>query len=154
MKKLNVALINNVQYCKFPKEINNITFETIITRKTMDNIKEYLSDQFPFREELIKLKNRIETMLKKNILFLSLLSLLFLASCTSYKKVPYIQNSDEWAKMEQAIAVHEPRIMPGDMLNILVTNPDNPFTSMSYNLVSPADISSTSRLIDAIASSN
>ena len=25
MKKLNVALINNVQYCKFPKEINNIT---------------------------------------------------------------------------------------------------------------------------------
>lgn len=80
-------------------------------------------------------------MQKKNILFLSLLSLLFLASCTSYKKVPYMQNSDEWAKMEQTIAVHEPRIMPGDMLNILVTNPDNPFTSMSYNLVSPADIS-------------
>ena len=24
MKKLNVALINNVQYCKFPKGINNI----------------------------------------------------------------------------------------------------------------------------------
>ena len=85
-------------------------------------------------------------MQKKNILFLSLLSLLFLASCTSYKKVPYIQNSDEWAEMEQTIAVHEPRIMPGDMLNILVINPDNPFTSMSYNLVSPADISSTSRL--------
>lgn len=80
-------------------------------------------------------------MQKKNFLFLSLLSLLFLASCTSYKKVPYMQNSDEWAEMEQTIAVHEPRIMPGDMLNILVTNPDNPFTSMSYNLVSPADIS-------------
>ena len=25
MKKFNVALINNVQYCKFPKGINNIT---------------------------------------------------------------------------------------------------------------------------------
>ncbi|MBQ2940064.1 MAG: hypothetical protein IJE00_06810 [Clostridia bacterium] len=25
MKKINVALINNVQYCKFPKGINNIT---------------------------------------------------------------------------------------------------------------------------------
>ena len=25
MRKLNVALINNIQYCKFPKGINNIT---------------------------------------------------------------------------------------------------------------------------------
>ena len=85
-------------------------------------------------------------MQKKNFVFLSLLSLLFLASCTSYKKVPYMQNSREWAEIEQTIAVHEPKVMPGDMLSILVTNPDNPFTSMSYNLVSPADISSTSRL--------
>lgn len=82
-------------------------------------------------------------MQKRNFLFFSLLSLLLLASCTSYKKVPYLQNSSEWAKMEQAIAVHEPRIMPGDLLNILVTNPDNPMTSMSYNLVSPSDVSRT-----------
>ena len=80
-------------------------------------------------------------MLKKNIVFLSLLSLLFMASCTSYKKVPYMQNSREWAEIEQTIAVYEPKVMPGDMLSILVTNPDNPFTSMSYNLVSPSDIS-------------
>lgn len=85
-------------------------------------------------------------MQKRNFLFFSLLSLLLLASCTSYKKVPYMQNSSEWAAMEQAIAVHEPRIMPGDLLNILVTNPDNPMTSMSYNLVSPSDASRNSSL--------
>lgn len=85
-------------------------------------------------------------MLKKNIVFLSLLSLLFMASCTSYKKVPYMQNSREWAEIEQTIAVYEPKVMPGDMLSILVTNPDNPFTSMSYNLVSPADISKSSSM--------
>ena len=89
-------------------------------------------------------------MQKKNLLFLSLISLLFLASCTSYKKVPYMQNSREWAGMEQAITLHEPRIMPGDMLSILVTNPDNPYTSMSYNLVSPVDISrSTNKVMQS-----
>ena len=85
-------------------------------------------------------------MQKRNFLFFSLLSLLFLASCTSYKKVPYMQNSSEWAAMEQAIAIHEPRVMPGDLLSILVTNPDNPMTSMSYNLVSPSDASRNSSL--------
>ena len=85
-------------------------------------------------------------MQKKNLVLLSLLSLLFLASCTSYKKVPYMQNSREWNEIEQVVAVHEPKVMPGDMLSILVTNPDNPFTSMSYNLVSPADISRTSTM--------
>ena len=85
-------------------------------------------------------------MQKRNFLFFSLLSLLLLASCTSYKKVPYLQNSSEWAAMEQAIAIHEPRVMPGDLLSILVTNPDNPMTSMSYNLVSPSDISRVSAL--------
>ena len=89
-------------------------------------------------------------MQKKNLLFLSLISLLFLASGTSYKKVPYMQNSREWAGMEQAITLHEPRIMPGDMLSILVTNPDNPYTSMSYNLVSPVDISrSTNKVMQS-----
>lgn len=88
-------------------------------------------------------------MQKKNFVFLSLLSLLFLASCTSYKKVPYMQNSREWSEIEQTIAVHEPKVMPGDMLSILVTNPDNPFTSMSYNLVSPTDISKSSSMQSA-----
>ena len=76
---------------------------------------------------------------KKNLVFLSLLSLLLLASCTSYKKVPYLQNSNEWEGMEREAVAYEPRIQPNDFLSILVTNPDNPTTSMAYNLVSPAD---------------
>ena len=76
---------------------------------------------------------------KKNFVLVSFLAILFLASCTSYKKVPYLQNSKEWSGMEQAVAVHEPKIQPNDLLNILVSNPDNPASSLAYNLVSPSD---------------
>lgn len=78
-------------------------------------------------------------MQKKNLVFLSLLSLLLLASCTSYKKVPYLQNSRDWDGVEQTLAVYEPRVMPNDMLNIIVSNPDNPASSLAYNLVAPSD---------------
>ena len=71
----------------------------------------------------------MKTLQKKNFILLSLLSLMLLASCTSYKKVPYLQNSKEWSSMEQAIAVYEPKIQPNDLLNILITNPDNPSSS-------------------------
>ena len=79
-------------------------------------------------------------MQKKKFVFLSLLSLLLLASCTSYKKVPYMQNSSEWADVEQTIAVHEPRVMPNDMLSIIVSNPDNPTSSLAYNLIASPEI--------------
>ena len=78
-------------------------------------------------------------MQKKNLVFLSLLSLLLLASCTSYKKVPYLQNSRDWDGVEQTLAVYEPRVMPNDMLNIIVSNQDNPASSLAYNLVTASD---------------
>lgn len=81
----------------------------------------------------------MKTLQKKSLVFLSLLSLLMLASCTSYKKVPYLQNSREWAEMEREVTVFEPRIQPNDLLNILVSNPDDPTTSLAYNLISPSD---------------
>lgn len=76
---------------------------------------------------------------KKNLFFISLFSLMLLASCSSYKKVPYLQNSNEWSSMEQAVATYEPKIQPNDLLSILITNPENPSSSLAYNLVSPAD---------------
>lgn len=76
---------------------------------------------------------------KKNLAFISLLALMLLASCTSYKKVPYLQNSKEWSEMEQTLGAYEPRIQPYDLLNILVTSPDNPSSSLAYNLISPSD---------------
>lgn len=81
----------------------------------------------------------MKTMKKKIFVFLSLLSVLFMASCSSYKKVPYLQNSKEWSELEQEMVVYEPRIQPHDLLNIVVTNPDNPSASLAYNLVSPSD---------------
>ena len=56
---------------------------------------------------------------RKNILLLMLLSLLAMASCTSYKKVPYIQNSRE-LEGAAGTGVHEARIMPQDVLNITI----------------------------------
>lgn len=81
----------------------------------------------------------MKTLQKKNFILLSLLSLMLLASCTSYKKVPYLQNSKEWSSMEQTIAVYEPKIQPNDLLNIIITNPNNPSSSLAYNLISPSD---------------
>ena len=78
-------------------------------------------------------------MQKKNLVFLSLLALLLLASCTSHKKVPYMQNSRDWTDVEKAVAVHEPRVMPNDMLSIIVSNPDNPASSLAYNLIASYD---------------
>ena len=70
---LNVFIFSNKVYYsenefRYLSKFNTITFETILNRKTMDNIEEYLSDHFPLREGFIKLKNRVELLLgKKNI---------------------------------------------------------------------------------------
>lgn len=81
----------------------------------------------------------------KNIFLLMLLSLLAVTSCTSYKKVPYLQNSSEFDASSVA-ELHEARIMPQDLLNITIVNPENAAVSMAYNLVAPMDMSRTSSL--------
>ena len=75
---------------------------------------------------------------RKNLLLLMLMSLVAMASCTSYKKVPYMQNSEGY-ETAVAVGVHEARIMPQDLLNITITNPQNPEVSMAYNLVVPSE---------------
>ena len=81
----------------------------------------------------------------KNIFFLMFLSLLVITSCTSYKKVPYLQNSSEFDS-SAVVALHEARIMPQDMLNITIINPENLSASMAYNLVAPMDLNRTTSL--------
>ena len=76
----------------------------------------------------------------------ALFSLLLISSCTSYKQVPYLQNSSEFASLEQTAEVYEPRIQPQDLLTITVINPENLNSSMPYNLTSPMDISRTGSL--------
>ena len=76
----------------------------------------------------------------------ALFSLLLISSCTSYKQVPYLQNSSEFASIEQTAEVYEPRIQPQDLLTITVINPENLNSSMPYNLTAPMDISRTGAL--------
>ncbi|MBR4847731.1 MAG: polysaccharide biosynthesis/export family protein [Bacteroidaceae bacterium] len=75
---------------------------------------------------------------RKNLLLLMLMSLMAMASCTSYKKVPYIQNSGGY-EATAGSGAHEARIMPQDMLNITIVNPQNPEVSMAYNLLTPSE---------------
>ena len=82
----------------------------------------------------------MRTLQRRSYLFLSLISVLFMASCDSYKKVPYLQNSSEYATMEQVVEAYEPRIQPNDLLNIVIVNPENPSSSLSYNLIAPSDM--------------
>lgn len=90
---------------------------------------------------------------KKDFVFLSLFLVMLLASCTSYKQVPYLQNSKEWAGTEQSAIVHEPRIHPGDLLSIIVSNPGNLASSIAYNQLTPSDNSNTSMLSQPVLQS-
>ncbi|MDO5461632.1 MAG: polysaccharide biosynthesis/export family protein [Bacteroidales bacterium] len=85
----------------------------------------------------------MKRLFKKNIAFLALALLLAVTSCTSYKKVPYLQNSQEFKDSAAIAGVSEPRIMPHDLLNITVINSQDQLTAMSYNLISPVDASRT-----------
>ena len=52
--------------------------------------------------------------------------LLLLASCQSYKKVPYLQDSEVVGQAAQQETLYDARIMPKDQLTIMVscTNPE------------------------------
>lgn len=71
------------------------------------------------------------------------LLLLAFTSCTSYKKVPYLQNSRELASATAEL--HEAKIMPQDLLTITVVCPEDPTAAMAYNLVAPVDIANSGR---------
>lgn len=63
--------------------------------------------------------------------------LIMVASCTSYKKVPYLQNSEELQNLAQNSGLFEAKIQPNDLLNIIVVSPKNSAASMEYNLLVP-----------------
>lgn len=81
----------------------------------------------------------MKVIFKKSFTAILLLMLFVTTSCNSYKKVPYLKNSAEYATMEQVVTNAEPIIQPQDLLTITVTNPDNPVVAQAYNLVGPSD---------------
>ncbi len=62
-----------------------------------------------------------------------LVAMLFLASCTSYKNVPYMQEIEAVNRAVQQESPYDARIMPKDLLTITV-NTSDPQASAPFNL--------------------
>ena len=77
--------------------------------------------------------------LSVSLMSLTLLIVMVLASCTSYKQVPYLQNSKDYNPEALQPKVSEPVILPYDMLTISVVNAQDAVAAMSYNLIMPVD---------------
>ena len=78
----------------------------------------------------------------KRIKLLLLSGLIAMASCTSYKKVPYMQNSAE-IDAETIAALYDARIQPKDMLTITVSS-EKPEAAIPFNLTIPTSMNSAS----------
>ena len=76
-----------------------------------------------------------------------LLAVVLLASCTSYKSVPYLQNSDEINPDYATLQPYDARIMPKDLLTITVNTTD-PQAAAPFNLTvqTPLNTNSTTNL--------
>ena len=68
----------------------------------------------------------------KRLLLLLALSLL-VASCTSYKNVPYLQNPEAVNDFEETLPLYDAKIMPKDLLSITVNTTD-PKAATPFNL--------------------
>ena len=66
-------------------------------------------------------------------LFSCLIAVFLLASCQSYKKVPYFQDVDVVNQAEQQEKLYDARIMPKDLLTIVVSC-TNPELAIPFNL--------------------
>ena len=77
----------------------------------------------------------------KKIKFLLLAGLIAIASCTSYKQVPYLQNSEE---VDTTIVseLYDARIQPKDMLTITVSS-EKPEAAIPFNLTVPTTMYSS-----------
>lgn len=75
--------------------------------------------------------------------FLVLSVLIAMASCTSYKSVPYLQNS---AEVDTTIVsgLYEVRIQPKDMLTIAISS-EKPEAAIPFNLTVPTTINTANR---------
>lgn len=71
------------------------------------------------------------------------LSTLLVSGCTSYKKVPYLQNSQEVEVAAGEIPLYDAKIMPKDLLTITVSTTD-PQASVPFNLTIPTVVSQAS----------
>ena len=72
--------------------------------------------------------------------YVILLAVIFLASCQSYKKVPYLQDAEVINQAQQQEALYDAKIMPKDLLTIVVSC-TNPELAVPFNLVAATPLS-------------
>jgi len=80
----------------------------------------------------------------KKILTLALLATWLFTGCQSYKKVPYLQGS-EALKEAKAAPLYDARIMPKDLLTIVVSCPEEPELAEPFNLTVATQFSVSNR---------
>ena len=78
---------------------------------------------------------------------------LLLSSCSSYKKVPYLQNADAVNSLQQELPMYDAKIMPKDLLTITVSTTD-PEAAAPFNLTVHTASSSTSSSLQQYLVSN
>lgn len=95
-------------------------------------------------------------MKKRSLIFL-LLPLL-LAGCQSYKKVPYLQDDLQQIAMADTSArnttLYDARIMPKDLLTIVVSCPEEPALAEPFNLTTSASSKGTSSVSEYLVDNN
>lgn len=72
--------------------------------------------------------------------YVILLAVIFLASCQSYKKVPYLQDAEVINQAQQMETLYDAKIMPKDLLTIVVSC-TNPELAVPFNLVAATPLS-------------
>ena len=81
----------------------------------------------------------MKKIMTKSVVSVLLFVVTVLASCTSYKQVPYLQNSKDFEAFTAQSTVSEPVILPYDLLTISVVSAQDLSAAMSFNLIGPAD---------------
>ena len=83
----------------------------------------------------------------KRFKLLLLTGLLAITSCTSYKKVPYLQNH---AELDTTFVseLYDVRIQPKDMLTITISS-ENPGAAVPFNLTIPTAVSASSKSLSS-----
>jgi len=93
-------------------------------------------------------KTRIVTMNQRNYIFLLLLAIVCFSSCSSYKNVPYLKESEKFTTEDYAksAVLYDARIMPKDLLTITVSTITNPEDAYPFNLTVPSPISAAKNI--------
>ena len=71
--------------------------------------------------------------MKLHALFISCICLILLSACSSYKKVPYMQDSEIINSIQENLPMYDAKIMPKDLLTITVNTTD-PQVAAPFNL--------------------